>query len=79
MPKFKVGELVLHLLANKYTPVIIDRVFSSKGGGFRYGIRYLDGGSSFAWDEEEFFTKEEVVARVLAGEKRREWRGVTYA
>ena len=65
MPKYKVGDLVLHLLANKYTPVIINHVFGSKEGGFRYGIRYLDGGASFAWDEDEFFTKEEATARRL--------------
>jgi hypothetical protein len=66
MPKYKVGDQVLHLLGNRYTPIIIEQVFPpEKERGYHYGIRYLDGGASFAWDEEEFFTREEATAREL--------------
>jgi len=71
-PRFKVGDQVLHLLVGKYTPVIIEEVTKSDGhrerkNGFIYGIRYLDGGSSFYWDEEEFFSVEEATALKLMG------------
>lgn len=71
-PRFKVGDQVLQLRLGRYIPVTIEAVRRSKRDEvYVYTIRYLDGGTSFWWDEAGFCTLEEATAQRLMEETTR--------